>query len=240
MLGTTVFLSFLVMVCVAGVCAENVTLTLSGNVTMVCNNASQCVGTAPGVLPFFFTALDANTTIPVVMTGSYEQNVTVVQNVTINVTQSNQTVTVNTQNITVVSCNESLDAASISTTVTNNIAAQLQTSLVSTCSTACKPGDDERSVLQAQKADAERQYRECVVMGQAAANISMTNYEHLNATLTQQVGDLESQQILTYTIFFIGMIFLVGGAVIVFRKGVLRNYIKGRATRHTPGLEGRE
>src|SRR5687767_7889269 len=136
--NTKLFLFFLLLLCIGGALAQNVTITQTGNVTIVCNNASQCAGTAPGVLPFFFTAIDTNTTIPVILTASYEQNVTIVQNLTFNITQINQTIEVTTQNITVISSNESPNADAITTAVTNNLAAQLQSSLATTCGNACK------------------------------------------------------------------------------------------------------
>jgi hypothetical protein len=231
MRATAYLLLFLVLV--GGSFAANVTVSLPGNVTIVCNNASQCAGTAPGTLPFFFTAIDTNTTIPVVLSGTYEQNITIVQNVTVNLT--NHTVEVITQNITVVSCNESPNTEAISNAVSNNIAAQLQTSLVTTCANACKPSEEERLGLQNQKADAERQWRECSFQLEAQLNSSRKDYEYLNATLSQEVEDLESQQILTYVIFFIGMFFLVLCAVYVFKKSTIDDYLKGRTKRQTPG-----
>ena len=227
-------LVFLLLTAISSAAAANVTVTLSGNVTIVCNNASQCAGTAPGTLPFFFTAIDTNTTIPVTMTGTYEQNVTIIQNVTLNSTTINQTVEVLTQNITVVTCNESANAGEISTTVTNNLVAQLQTNLATTCGNSCRVSDDERNQLQAQKAEAERQRNECAFQLEAQLNSSRKDYEYLNATLSQEVDDLESNYYMVYGIAFLCMLFLVGATIIVFKKKVLNDYLKGRTKRQTP------
>src|SRR4051812_43417287 len=101
MIAKSLLFSILCLIALGGVFAENVSVVQYGNVTIVCNNASQCAGTSPGSLPFLFSAMDNNITIPVILSSSYEQNVTIMQNITLNVTQSNQTVQITTQNITV-------------------------------------------------------------------------------------------------------------------------------------------
>lgn len=151
------------------VLGENITLSQSQNVSIVCNNASQCVTVVNGQ-PVFFPGADANTTLSVASSFSYEPNVFVVQNVTV-INQTN--VTVETVNLTVQACN----ASPILNVSTDQIVASLNASLLESCHAACGLSDADKNALQNQATQSQNALTVASAQYQASLNATVQNYE---------------------------------------------------------------
>lgn len=117
------------LIIIASVSAENVTVTIPRNVSIVCNNASQCYALSDGMVPAFFQGENTNTTLQLSVQYTRELNTTVyVTNYTIEVT-----------NYTIENCSmpAAIDNEGIKNALVTGVTAGLGTSLTETCRTAC-------------------------------------------------------------------------------------------------------
>lgn len=218
----------------SAVIAENVTVTQTSNVSIVCNNVSSCVAVTNGGSPVFFNAIDYNITIPVQVTTSYERNITIVQNITVNNTQYNQTVQVVTQNVTVVNCNQSADIQAIKDGVVNGVIVGVQGQIANTCAASCQTSEETRRTLETAKAAADQQAHDCQVQAIADKNVSAMQYEHLNATCAQTIADLEDNMTIKDILMFMMAISVIGAYIYIFKRATIINFVKGKATRRLP------
>lgn len=190
---------FFILVCVMMivaciiVLARAETITQQSNVSITCNNQSQCVLIPYGSGPIIFTALENNITVPVSLSFTYQQNVTVVQNLT--VIQNITTVNVTTQNVTVVDCNLSVAAPIINVSIEKfqqDLSNTINANLATACQNACSIGNSDRQVLEQQAKDANAQVEITRVNCEAAINITNMQMAHVNSTLTAENESLKT------------------------------------------------
>jgi hypothetical protein len=192
--------------------AENVTVSLQQNLTIQCNNASQCVTIINGN-PVLFSGTEANTTLTLPQVFTYERNVTNIQ--VINVTVSNATTfNVTTQVINVTNCDQvapapiiNVSTEQITTTITGNLAA----SIGETCKHACdlSSADREQLIIQAKTSQANLD----VASEKCNAQLNSSNimYQSLNETCTAQVASAKNQTYQWATVVLILMLILAFG-----------------------------
>jgi hypothetical protein len=165
---------------------DNVTVTKMRNVTISCSNTSSCFVYSDGA-PVLFNGNGAELNFSVAVAFSYQENVTIVQNVTV---INNTNFTITTTNVTVMNCNASEQTVNVNT---DSIASTLTTSIGEACKNACAPGTAERDGYKGQIDGIKNDLTSCqnnAVKLQAdldtIKNITGAQYESLNTTCTER------------------------------------------------------
>jgi hypothetical protein len=182
-------IALLFLLCTTIVLAEVVTVQQPVNVSVQCDNATQCFLLMPGQLPFPFDGHDVNFTTTFTHGLTYDNttgtlNITLVQNIT--------TVNVTTTNVTIVSCNTS--SITISQDVQNALITGVASNISGVCGQACSIAETER--LNLKQAILDAQSTQAKVETECAANIKSIKAD-LESQLNISRQETDTAQTLT-------------------------------------------
>lgn len=234
----TLFLVLLTFACL--VSAENLTAVVKTNVSVNCNNQSQCVIIPQGSAPVFFTANDYNTTISVTGSVSYEP-VLVLNNTNVTYVVNSTNYTIITQNVSVMNCTPTPPINLSADEVSRAIAATVSANIGTACQAACGVSENDRNILQTAKSTCDSQLSVSQTACQSQLNISngqywqlvnttTTQYEALNETCTLRLNNQEDKTNRWIILTIIILCLLVAAIVMFVYRSTNTKVISGKST----------